>query len=95
MSMRTGKLEVYMPREGYKEAVSCSNCTSYQAERLNVKYLKGQEREYVHTLNSTAVATSRALRAIIENYQQKDGTIKVPAVLVPYMNGKKVLGKEE
>ncbi len=88
-------LEVYMPREKeYKEAVSCSNCTSYQAERLNVKYAKGQEKEYVHTLNSTAIATSRALRAILENYQQKDGTVKVPAVLVPYMNGVKVLGKK-
>ncbi len=89
-------LEVYMPREkGYKEAVSCSNCTSYQAERLNVKYAKGQEKEYAHTLNSTAIATSRALRAIIENYQQKDGTVKVPAVLVPYMDGRKVLGEKE
>ena len=87
-------LEVYMPREkAYKEAVSCSNCTSYQAERLNIRHQKGQEKEFVHTLNCTAIATSRALRAILENYQQKDGTVKVPAVLVPYMNGKKVLGK--
>ena len=87
-------LEVWMPREkAYKEAVSCSNCTSYQAVRLNIKYGKGNEKEYVHTLNSTAIATGRALRAIIENYQQKDGTIKVPAVLVPYMNGVKVIGK--
>ena len=88
-------LEVYMPREkAYKEAVSCSNCTSYQAERLNIKYAKCQEKEFVHTLNSTAIATSRALRAILENYQQKDGTVKVPAVLVPYMSGKKVLGSK-
>ena len=88
-------LEVYMPREKtYKEVVSCSNCTSYQAERLNIKYSKGQEKEYVHTLNCTAIATSRALRAILENYQQKDGTVKVPAVLVPYMDEKKVLGKK-
>lgn len=87
-------LEVYMPREKtYKEVVSCSNCTSYQATRLNIKYLKGSEKEYVHTLNSTAIATSRALRGILENYQQKDGTVKVPAVLVPYMSGIKVLGK--
>jgi seryl-tRNA synthetase len=86
-------LEVYMPREKeYKEVVSCSNCTSYQAERLNIKYQKGKEKEYVHTLNCTAMATSRVLRAILENYQQKDGSIKVPTVLVPYMNGKKVLG---
>ena len=88
-------LEVYMPREKtYKEVVSCSNCTSYQSERLNIKYQKGREKEYVHTLNCTAIATSRVLRAILENYQQKDGTIKVPAVLVPYMAGKKFLGKE-
>ena len=88
-------LEVYMPREkAYKEVVSCSNCTSYQAVRLNIKYLKGSEKEYVHTINSTAIATSRTLRAILENYQQKDGTVKVPAVLVPYMNGIKVLGKK-
>lgn len=89
-------LEAYMPREkAYKEVVSCSNCTSYQATRLNIKYQKGSEKEYVHTLNSTAIATSRALRAIIENYQQKDGSIKVPDVLVPYMNGIKVIGKKE
>ncbi len=88
-------LDVYMPREkAYKEVVSCSNCTSYQAARLNIKYQKGKEKEYVHTLNSTAIATSRTLRAILENYQQKDGTVKVPAVLVPYMNGIKVLGKK-
>ena len=67
-------LDVYMPREkAYKEVVSCSNCTSYQAVRLNIKHQKGQEKEYVHTLNSTAIATSRTLRAILENYQQKDG----------------------
>ncbi|MBI2135278.1 serine--tRNA ligase [Candidatus Woesearchaeota archaeon] len=87
-------LEVYMPREKeYKEAVSCSNCTAYQAARLNIKYQKGSEKEYAHTLNSTAIATSRALRAILENCQQKDGSIKVPDVLVPYMNGIKAIGK--
>ena len=88
-------LEAWMPRENaYKEVVSCSNCTSYQAVRLNIRYQKGEEREYIHTLNSTAIATGRALRAIIENYQQKDGSIKVPTVLVPYMNGIKVIGKQ-
>jgi len=88
-------LEVYMPREKeYKEVVSCSNCTAYQSARLNIRYKKGNDREYLHTLNSTAIATSRALRAILENYQQKDGTVKVPDVLVPYMNGIKVIGKK-
>ncbi|MEA2036972.1 MAG: serine--tRNA ligase [Nanoarchaeota archaeon] len=87
-------LEAWMPRENeYKEVVSCSNCTSYQAVRLNIKYRKGADKEYIHTLNSTAIATGRALRAIIENYQQKDGSIKVPTVLQPYMQGIKVIKK--
>jgi len=61
---------------------------------LNIKYRKGEEKEFVHTLNSTAVATGRALRAIIENYQHEDGSIKVPAVLQKYI-GKKVIGKKD
>jgi len=81
-------LEVWMPREKkYREVVSCSNCTAYQATRLNVKFRKGNEKDFVHTLNSTAIATSRAIRAIIENYQQKDGSVEIPKVLHPYMNG--------
>ncbi|HZX44635.1 MAG TPA: serine--tRNA ligase [Candidatus Nanoarchaeia archaeon] len=88
-------MEAWMPREkAYKEVVSCSNCTSYQAVRLNIRYIKGAEKEYIHTLNSTAIATGRALRAILENYQQKDGSIKVPAVLQEYMGGLKVIGKK-
>ena len=82
-------IEVWMPRENtYREVVSCSNCTAYQATRLGIRYQKGSEKEYVHTLNSTAVATSRAVRAIIENFQQKDGSVKVPKALQKY------LGKE-
>jgi len=88
-------IEAWFPRENlYREVVSCSNCTSYQSARLNIKYRKGEEKEFIHTINSTAVATSRALRAIIENYQQKDGTIKVPTALQKYI-GKKVIGKKE
>jgi len=88
-------IEVYMPREKeYKEVVSCSNCTAYQSTRLNIRYQKTGSRDYTHTLNSTAIATSRALRAILEHYQQKDGSIKVPDVLVSYMNGIKVIGKK-
>ena len=87
-------LEAWFPREDlYREAISCSNCTSYQAVRLNIRYRKGEEREYVHTLNSTAIATGRTIRAIVENYQQKDGSIKVPSVLQKYV-GKKVIGKK-
>jgi seryl-tRNA synthetase len=82
-------IEAYFPREkAYKEVVSCSNCTAYQAVRLNIRY--GTEKQHIHTLNSTAVATGRALRAIIENYQQKDGSIRIPKVLQPYM-GKTVI----
>ena len=87
-------IEGWFPRENlYREVVSCSNCTSYQATRLNIKYKKGEEKEFMHTLNSTAIATSRAIRAIVENYQQKDGTIKIPTALQKYM-GKKVIGKK-
>lgn len=90
-------LEVWSPRQNkYIEAVSCSNCTDYQARRLNIRYGKyGGEKHLVHTLNSTAIATSRTMLAIIENYQTSEGTVKVPKVLVPYMNGIKELGKRK
>jgi seryl-tRNA synthetase len=88
-------LEVWMPRENrYREAVSCSNCTAYQAARLNIKVRDRKDfenKQYVHTLNSTAVATSRALRAILENYQQKDGTVEIPKALRPYMGDRETL----
>ncbi|MBI2141665.1 serine--tRNA ligase [Candidatus Woesearchaeota archaeon] len=88
-------LEAWFPRQNnFREVVSCSNCTSYQAASLNIRYPNGKtgEKEYVHTLNSTAIATGRTMVAIIENYQNKDGTITVPDVLVPYV-GKKTIGK--
>lgn len=83
-------LEGWSPREKkYIELGSCSNCTSYQAVRLNIKYKKKDgTKEYVHTLNNTMVPTTRTLRVLIENYQTKDGTIKIPKALQPYMNGK-------
>jgi seryl-tRNA synthetase len=88
-------LEAWMAKQGaYKEVVSCSNCTSYQARKLNVRVEKSQgEREYAHTINSTAIATSRTIVAILENNQQKDGTVIVPKVLRPYMNDLEVIGK--
>ena len=78
----------------YFEVTSVTNMEEAQARRLNIKFFdeKG-ERRFAHTLNNTAIATSRALVAIIENFQQKDGSIKVPEVLVPYMRGKKFIGK--
>lgn len=84
-------IEVWMPREqAYKEVVSSSNCTSYQSVRSNIKVRrKDGTKYYPHTLNSTAIATSRAIRAIVENFQEKDGSITIPKKLRPYMFGKK------
>lgn len=81
----------WSPREQkYIELISCSNCTAYQAARLNIKYRKKDgSKELVHTLNSTMVATTRLLRLILENYQTKEGTLLVPKALQPYMGGKK------
>jgi len=88
-------IEVWMPRENaYKEVVSCSNCTSYQAVRLNIRVRDKSDfesKQHVHTLNSTAIATSRVLRAILENNQQEDGSVVIPKVLRPYMNGRELL----
>ncbi|MCL7385102.1 MAG: serine--tRNA ligase [Thaumarchaeota archaeon] len=88
-------IEVWMPAQRrYREIVSCSNCTDYQARRLNIRYreMPHEERtKYVHTLNSTAIATERTIAAILENYQQKDGSVIIPEVLRPYMDGMEVL----
>jgi len=83
-------LEVWLPgQKKYREAGSCSNCTSYQAVRSNIKFRDkpSEPTSYVHTLNSTLVATERALVAILENYQREDGSVAIPDTLVPYMNG--------
>ena len=90
---RSADFEVWRPTtKEYGEIGSLSNCSDYQARKLGIKYFdKKGERVIVHTLNNTALATSRMMVAILENYQQKDGTIKVPAVLVKYL-GKKVIG---
>ncbi len=87
-------LEVWLPgQQKYREAVSCSNCTSYQAVRSNVRYRDktSEPTRYVHTLNSTFVATERTLLAIMENFQRADASIVVPEILRPYMNGLEVL----
>ncbi len=94
VAARKYDLEAWLPGAGqYKEIVSCSNCTDYQANRLQVKY--GQpghaNQPIVHTLNSTAVATSRALVAIIEQNQLVDGRVSIPDVLVPFMDGQTTL----
>ena len=84
-------LEVWMPAQNaYREAISCSNCTDYQARRLNIRYREKEgapPKGFVHTLNSTAIATGRTMVAILENYQQKDGSVIIPEALRPYMGG--------
>jgi seryl-tRNA synthetase len=84
-------LEAWMPAQNaYREIISCSNCTDYQARRLNIKYREKEgapPRGFVHTLNSTAIATGRTIVAILENYQQEDGSVIVPEVLRKYMGG--------
>ena len=83
-------IEAWFPRQNeYKEVTSAGNCTDYQARRLNIKYENKGEKEYVHILNNTMVATSRAMVSILENYQQKDGSIKIPLALQKYMNNQK------
>ena len=87
-------LEAWMPcQQKFREMVSCSNVTDYQARRLMIRYREkpSEEPRLVHTLNSTAV-TTRALVAIVENFQQQDGSVKVPPPLVPYMGGKLKIG---
>jgi seryl-tRNA synthetase len=84
-------IEAWMPAQnGYREVVSCSNCTDYQGRRLGIRYREKEgaaTKGFVHTLNSTAIATGRTIVAILENNQQEDGTIKVPEVLRKYMFG--------
>jgi seryl-tRNA synthetase len=85
-------LEAWLPGvEDYKEVVSCSNCTDYQANRLRMRYRTSEGNSAVHTLNSTAVATSRALVAILEQYQTEDGRIMIPKVLQPFMDNQEFL----
>jgi seryl-tRNA synthetase len=91
-------VEVWMPAQNaYREVISCSNDTDYQARRLNIRYREKEgaaPKEFVHTLNSTALATGRTIVAIIENYQQKDGSVIVPEALRKYMgDAKKMVPK--
>ncbi len=82
-------LEAWMPAQGkYREMVSCSNCTDWQSYRLNIRFAEERGKPtkgFVHTLNSTAIATTRAITAILENYQNDDGTVEIPKVLRKYL----------
>lgn len=98
VAAKTYDLEVWLPgQEKYREVVSCSNCTDFQARSLNVKYREKphEEARLVHTLNSTLVATERTIIAILENFQQADGTVAIPRKLQSYMSGKTLIGRSE
>ncbi len=90
---RTYDLEVWLPGQArYREISSCSTCTDFQARRMNARYRpEGGKPQFVHTLNGSGLAVGRTLVAVIENYQQADGSVTVPAVLQPYLGGLTVL----
>lgn len=89
---KTYDIEVWMPSYGrYVEISSCSNCTDFQARRMNTKFRrKSGEIEFIHTLNGSGVAIGRCLAAVIENYQNEDGSVKIPEVLIPYIGTDKI-----
>lgn len=85
-------LEVWFPGQAmYRELVSCSHDTDFQSRRLNIRYRDNGKIRFVHTMNSTACAIGRTLIAILENYQQADGTVLIPEVLQPYLDGEKII----
>ncbi|HEX4840684.1 MAG TPA: aminoacyl--tRNA ligase-related protein, partial [bacterium] len=92
-SAKTYDVETWMPgRNDYGETNSCSNCTDFQSRRLGIRLRRpGKGTVFAHTLNGTAVATSRALVAVLENCQQQDGSVRIPDALQPYMGGMQVI----
>ena len=86
-SAKTYDIEVWLPGlNGYKEISSCSNFEAFQARRAGIRFRGGKKSEFVHTLNGSGLAVGRTWVAIIENYQQRDGTVVIPAALRPYLN---------
>ncbi len=94
---KTYDLEVWLPGQGlYREISSCSNFEAFQARRANIRYkAAGQKKaEFLHTLNGSGLAIGRTYLAVLENYQQADGTVRVPEALIPYMGGETVIGRQ-
>ena len=97
-SAKTYDLEVWLPGQNlYREISSCSNFEAFQARRANIRYRPSGAKkiEFLHTLNGSGLAVGRTYLAILENYQQADGTIRIPEALLPYMNGDTVIGKQQ
>jgi len=87
---KTYDIEVWLPgQDCYREISSCSNCTDFQARRMQARFKNPDtgKTEFVHTLNGSGLAVGRTLIAVLENYQQEDGSVSIPEVLRPYMNG--------
>jgi len=99
VAARKYDIEVWMPgQKRYREVVSSSNCTDYQSRRLNIKYrgkVGSKPIGFIHTLNSTTITTTRPMIAILENYQQADGTVKIPTVLHKYTGFKEIKPKQK
>lgn len=96
-SAKTYDLEVWLPgQQLYREISSCSNCEAFQARRANIRFKPagGKKTEFVHTLNGSGLAVGRTYLAILENYQQADGSVRIPAALQPYMGGETVITKQ-
>jgi len=84
---KTYDIEVWLPgQNGFKEISSCSNFEAFQARRAGIRFRGGKKAEYAHTLNGSGLAVGRTWVAIVENYQQKDGSVVIPEALRPYMN---------
>jgi seryl-tRNA synthetase len=96
-SAKTYDLEVWLPgQNGYKEISSCSNFEAYQARRASIRTKSGKGKgEYVHTLNGSGLAIGRTWVAIVENYQQADGSILVPEALQPYLGADRILAESQ
>jgi len=91
---KTYDIEVWLPgQQAYREISSCSNCTDFQARRASLRYRPepGAKPRFLHTLNGSGLAVGRTLIAVLENYQQKDGSVTIPSALRPYMDGKDVI----
>ncbi|MFU8770368.1 MAG: serine--tRNA ligase [Desulfotignum sp.] len=95
---KTYDIEVWMPgQDKYREISSCSNCLDFQARRADIRFKRetAKKPEFCHTLNGSGLAVGRTFAAILENYQQPDGTVKIPEALVPYMGGQKRIENEK
>jgi len=92
-AVKTFDLDVWLPaQDTYREISSCSNCDAFQARRMQTRFRNANGKpEFVHTLNGSGLAVGRALVAVLENHQQADGSITIPAALRPYLAGAEVL----